>query len=202
MRKHVLIALAISGVLAVALGFVFQRFGLVLRAQQKPSPSVTVNAWPTNLRKYDDVASLVRESDLVALGTVVSKVSQRLPPAEKLIVTDYSVTAGTLLKGTLPPAQTLRVRTTGGRVDFGDGTSAEVKMPDFWKSPEVGKSYVFFLEKREAGYFVLRGGPQGFFEITPDGVVKPQVRPEDKLMQNYNDRPALAFLQEVRRAVK
>ncbi|MGH9930660.1 MAG: hypothetical protein ACREA9_15740, partial [Pyrinomonadaceae bacterium] len=94
----------------------------------------------------------------------------------------------------------ISLRLPGGSFQFEVGTFAEVKMPDVWKKPEVGKSYVFFIEKRPGGYFVLRGGPQGMFEITPDGVVKPQVRQEDELMQNYNDKDVRAFLKEIRQA--
>ncbi len=105
-------------------------------------------------------------------------------------------------KGGAGSGQPITVRGPGGRVDFGDGTFAEVKLPDFWNNPEAGKSYVFFLEKRADGYFVLRGGPQGLFEVTPGGTIKPQVREEDQLMKRYDNKDARSFYDELRRVAK
>ena len=176
--------------------------GKSLREQAKKAGSVTATARPTNLRRYDDMESLARESNVIVLGAVQSKASHLLAPAEKVIVTDYIVNANQVFKGELRSRQPITVRGPGGRVDFGDGTFAEVKLPDFWNNPEIGKSYVFFLEKREEGYFVLRGGPQGLFEVMPEGTIQPRVREEDQLRQRYKDKDAVSFYQELRRVAK
>jgi dUTPase len=216
MGKHALIAVGISILLsAAAVGVVIRRSGSAMQAQQRPdirsdtlrsqaekNGSATATARPTNLRRYDTVDALAHDSKAIIVGRVDTKTSQLLPPAEKLVVTDFQITVQDAMKGVLAPGQSIRVRTPGGRVDLGNGKYAEVKMPDFWKSPEVGKLYVLFLEARNDGSFVLRGGPQGLFEVTPARTIKAQVRPEDKLMQNYNDKSLVSFLDEIRRSSK
>jgi len=216
MGKHALIAVAISILLcASADGEVFGRSDGAMQAQQRPdirsetlrtqadkNGSATATARPTNLRRYDTVDALARESNAIIIGRVDSKMSELLRPAEKLVVTDFQIVVQDTVKGVLARGQAIRVRTPGGRVDLGDGKSAEVTMPDFWKYPEVGKLYVLFLESRNDGSFVLRGGPQGLFEVTRAQTVKAQVRPEDKLMQNYNDKSLVSFLNEIRQSTK
>jgi hypothetical protein len=154
------------------------------------------------LRRYDTVDALARDSAAIVVGSVESKASQFLAPAEKMIVTDFQIRVRDALKGTLESGRAISVRTPGGRVDLADGKYAEVKMPDFWKYPEVGKLYVFFLESRTDGTYVLRGGPQGLLEITPAGTIKTQVRTEDKLMQNYDGKSLNSVLAEIRKASK
>jgi len=61
--------------------------------------------------------------------------------------------------------------------------------------------YVFFLDKRQQGYFVLHGGPQGLFEITDRGM-RPQVRPNDRLTTVYKGKDITSFLEEIRQAMK
>jgi hypothetical protein len=166
------------------------------------SGSAKATARPTNLRRYDSVDALARDSNTVVIGSVDSKTSGLLPPAEKLIVTDFQITVRDSLKGTLVPGKTIKLRTPGGRVDFVDGKYAQVKMPEFWKYPEVGKVYILFLESRPDETFVLRGGPQGMFEFSPEGGVRAQVRPEDELTQKYNGVSSESFLEEIRQAGK
>ena len=119
-------------------------------------------------------------------------------PKEKFIVTDFQITVQDVLKGALQSGQTIKVRTPGGRVELGEGKYAEVNMPDFWKYPEVGEVYLLFLESRTDGSFILRGGPQGLFLVTSAGSIKPQVRPEDKLMQDYDGKTVQSVLKEIR----
>lgn len=216
MRKHTLIAVIVAVLLSVlAVGFVARRSGRALQAQQRTdirsenlrtqalkSGSATATALPTNLRKYETVETLAHESNAIVIGAIDSQTSRLLMPAEKLVVTDFHITVRESVKGDLAAGQAITVRTAGGRVDLGEGRYAEVKMPDFWKSPEVGKQYVLFLEGRKDGSFVLRGGPQGLFEITPAETIKAQVRPEDTLTRNYNGKSLSVFLSEVRKAVK
>jgi hypothetical protein len=171
-----------------------------LREKARLKGSYTVTAQPKPMQRYNDATSIAKASTGIVLGTVDSSRTQLLPPAEKFIVTDCQVRLTEVLKGDFQPDQVISLRLPGGFFQFEDGTFAEVKMPDFWKKPEIGKSYVFFVEKRQAGHFVLHGGPQGMFEITSDGVVKPQVRQEDELMRNYNDKDVGAFLKEIRQA--
>ena len=216
MVKHIMITVVIAVMLsALALGVVLKRSDSASQAQQRPDirseslrtqaqkrGSATSAARPTNLRRYDTVDALARDSAAIVVGSVESKASQFLAPAEKMIVTDFQIRVRDALKGISAPGQAISVRTPGGRVDLGDGKYAEVKMSDFWKYPEVGKLYVFFLESRTNGTFVLRGGPQGLFEVTPAGSIKTQVRTEDKLKQNYEGKNLTAVVAEIRKATK
>lgn len=173
-----------------------------LRERAKQTGGVTATARSTNLPRYNDIGSLASASNTIVLGTVDSEVSQLLPPNEKLVVTDSTVRVQDVLKGNVQPGQTIPVRGPGGRVDLEDKTFVDVRMPEFWRNPELGKSYVFFLDRREKGYFVLRGGPQGLFEITAKGDIRPQVRSQDQLMKSYRGKDVASFLQEIRRALK
>jgi len=213
MRERILIAIVICTVLAVV---TFGFTGTFLRNRQQAAPldstqslrqraslvrHATAAANPRNLHRYDDVAGLTRDSAAIVVGSVGSMASALLPPQDKMIVTDYRVTVLEVLKGVPQPGQTISVRAPGGRVQFDDGTSAEVTLPDYWKNPEVGKTYILFLEARPDGYFVLTGEPQGLFEVTPEGNVTPQARAEDKLMRTYNGKSKTSFIAEIQKAL-
>lgn len=215
MKRHVLFA-ALLCVLASVIVFAISKHraaalpptqaqdlrGQSLRERVKKTGSVTATAQPSNLQRYDDVEALAKDSNAILIGTVEQKNAHLLEPAEKLVVTDFVVKVNKAFKGTIDSGQVITVRSPGGKVDFGDGTFAEVKLPEFWVNPEVGKAYVMFLEKRAADYFVLRGGPQGSFEVTSNGGIKPSVREEDQLMKRYKGMEARAFYEEVRRVSK
>jgi len=210
MKKHLVIATLTCVALSV-LAFAFTKGRSAppqnrtrmrsdsVRERAKQTGGVTGTARSTNLRRYDDLVALARESEIIVTGSVESEINQLLPPKEKLVVTDSTVRVEEVLKGKMERSQTILVRGPGGRVDFDDGTFADVRMPDFWRNPQLGKSYVFFLDKRGLAYFVLHGGPQGLFEITAKGI-KPQVRSTDRLMNTYDGKDIPAFLQEIRQA--
>lgn len=213
MRKHISIAVFLSVVLSALVLVVAKRqtrAGLQtaaasrtesLREKAKLNGSYSISARPKPMRRYNDGKTLAQASSFIVVATVESSNAQLLSRAENFIVTHFQIKVSNVLKGSQQPNQVLTLRVPGGRVQFEDGTSAEVKMPDFWKQPEVGKSYVFFLEQRHAGHFVLHGGPQGLFELTGEGRVKPQVRAEDQLMQNYENKDVDSFVSEIRKAV-
>ena len=171
--------------------------------------------------RYDTVRQLAAESDAIVVGTPVSKVGHRRNDSSKMIWTYFQVTILETLKGDVQKGRKLSLRVMGGRTVDANGTTIELLMPDFWKDPEKGKGYVFFLKKGtasprgKAAPYTLVGGPQGLFEIAPwpegappksaaelagHGVV-PQVRAGDPLMRNYKGMNLAAFLQQVRRAV-
>src|SRR5205807_9916585 len=97
-----------------------------LRERAKRTGGITGTAHSTNLRRYDDLSQLAKESDIILTGFVESENSQLLPPKERLVVTDSNVKVQELLKGSVEPSQTIVVRGPGGRVDFGDGTFADL----------------------------------------------------------------------------
>lgn len=218
MKRHILIAVATAVVLtASVLGY--SKFGLKAFSQVKKQStsehkSLRENAKivghhvvvvkPVGMPRYDDVQSLVRDSVAIVTGSVVRQSSHILDRNEKFIVTDFKVNVQEVLKGGISSGDALDLRVAGGQVQFEDGTSAEVKMPGYWKDPEEGKTYVFFLmmNGKSTSRFELLGGPQGLFEISRASKIQPQVRAEDTLMQRYKNTDLASFTQEVRQAVQ
>jgi hypothetical protein len=134
-----------------------------------------------------------------------------------MILTDYDVKVLQTITGDKHKGRTITLEVPGGSVALTDGTVAEMRMPDFWKNPEIGKAYIFFLSKRKNSPSKLVGGPQGLFQITPwpdsfalasppdtstGRVIVPQVLDSDELVKNYNGKDVGAFLQEVKRLTK
>lgn len=212
MRKHILIAAAIAIALSlIVLGVVKRNTAATrdraaaqshsLREKAKANGSVTVLANPEGMKRYNEVKGLVRDSTDIVNGSLVQAVSRFRTAEEQTIVTDFQVSVQDVLKGDITPGGVIIIRGPGGRMQFEDGTSAEIKMPYYWKNPELGKTYTLFLRKK-GNVLMLTGGPQGFFEIFSHDTVLPQVRAEDELMQRYKDKDSLSFLEEVNRSVK
>ena len=210
MKKHILIAFVIAMALSVIV------FGIVkknskastekpvtasLRDKAKANGSVTVIANPDGMKRYNDVKSLVHDSSDIVNGGLVETVSRFRTAEERNIVTDFKIVVQNTLKGEILSGEEIIVRGPGGRIQFEDGSSAEVKMPPYWKNPEMGKTYTFFLRKK-GNVFMLTGGPQGLFEMLNNGTAQPQVRPQDELMQRYKDKDTLSFLDEVNQSIK
>jgi len=172
--------------------------------------------------RYDTVRQLVAESDAIVVGTPIFKVGHRRSATDKFIWTYFQLKIVESLKGNVQQGRKLSLRVIGGRTVDANGTTVEQLMPEFWKDPEQGKGYVFFLKKGtaaaqgKAAPYTLVGGPQGLFEINPwpEGAppkgaaelgpgraVVPQVREGDPLMRTYKGMNLATFLQQVRRAV-
>jgi hypothetical protein len=212
MKKHLLLAAVICAALsALAYGYA-DRILVSQPDRAKPAPparslrekakqrgNYVATSSPTGFTKFDDVGVLTAHSEYVVVGIPERRGSKLVRPAEEFIETRYQVAVTDVLKGSAAAGETITLRTPGGRVQFDDGTSAEVKMPPFWRDPEVGKTYLFFLKKRAEG-FTLVGGPQGMFELSPEAGVLPQVRDEDALMINNRGKDVGSFMGEVRRA--
>lgn len=172
-----------------------------LRMEAQRAGRVNVYGKPKNLKRYDDLKPLVKDSAAIVVGTVQAKVSRFIDPAETTIATDFQVDIVEVVNGTVPLQPRIDIREPGGRVDFDNGSYAEVSMPEYWNNPEIGQSYIFFLKSNADGKFRLTGGPQGLFKINDD-VITPQGRKQDKLMQTYNGKNRTVFLNEVREALK
>jgi hypothetical protein len=152
---------------------------------------------------YSGLDSLASHSDVVIVGTPSQNVC-RVTPDGRYITTDYEVVAQEVFKGRVRKRDTVKVSLPGGRVQFEDGTSAEVRVPDFRKM-EDGKTYVLFLSERKdnPGVFQVVGGPQGLFELSADNVtVKSHGRGMDLVAQKYKDKDQREFLKEVREATR
>lgn len=211
MKKHLLIAtvicLSLSGLLASARNSSYWQGSQASVGGKAPQQREgkgnrykRASAKPTNIPRYDVVELLVRDSVLVVIGTAKQQINRPVPE-EKMAFTDVEVSVRDVLKGDASVGQTITVRSLGGQVDLGDGGMTEITMPDFWKNPEVGKTYVLFLRPTRGAEFKLTGGPQGLFEIFPDERVEPKVREEDQLMKKYKNQNVSSLIQEIRRAL-
>ena len=91
----------------------------------------------------------------------------------------------------------------GGKLDFDDGTSAEVQTPGF-ESMAMGKQYVLFLYQNRNGsnVLLLTGGPQGLFELQPNGKTKSHARPTDTVTKDADNKDRESFLNVVRTLAK
>lgn len=151
--------------------------------------------------KYD-IDMLAKNSAAVIIGTAVENVS-RLTEDGRQITTNYQVIVQEGLKGNIQEGSTITASLPGGRVEFEDGTSAELVTPGFSRMVN-GETYVLFLSKKkdESSTFILTGGPQGSFQIPADGTgIKPSGHSSD-IVQKHKGKDAKAFLKEVREAVK
>jgi hypothetical protein len=214
MKKHILIAVGLAvGILgaAIALGVIRKQPGGVSR-DQKPAPPASMREKarqkrhyvgtisPAETTRYDDVENLTTGSTLVVTGIVQQQNSFVPASNERLIVTAHQVLVQQVLKGGVHTGDSKSIETLGGKVDFEDGSVAELKQPDIFKDPELGRTYVFFLRPHKAAYRLV-GGPQGLFEIKPNGKISPQVPANDQLMK-YNKKSASEFLQTIRQSPK
>lgn len=150
-----------------------------------------------------DVKSLTRDSVIVVVGTPLQNVCKLSSDGES-INTEYQVAMQEVLKGKIAQGSTITVNLPGGRVEFEDGTSAEIRTPGFRKM-ENGKTYALFLRenKAEGDAFILVGGQQGLFEIPADGSgVNPHGLPIDEVVKQNKGKDVNSFLKEVRAAAK
>jgi hypothetical protein len=191
------------------------------REQARGVKRARVAAYPGQRKRYDRVDELARDSSAVVVGVPLFKVGHKQKETDRLVLTYYQVQVLDVLKGAAEKGKRISLRVPGGTARLKDGSLAEMTMPEFWRNPEVGKAYVFFLKEGRGANgkvapFDLTGGPQGLFAISPwevadpesipvgydpdfstDRVVVPQVRPADELMKNYRDMPVAAFIQAV-----
>lgn len=172
-----------------------------LRERARRSGKLTVKVFPHSLNRYDRLDHLVRDSPAVVLGTVVSQASRVSTHSERAVTTDYAVRVDDALKGNLPRESLVSVHEIGGKLSFEDGTSVETATPDYWKTPQPGKTYVLFLTPKDGGEYKLVGGPQGLFEVGASGV-KPQGLATDELFRAHHGMGLKKFTDRVRATVE
>ena len=179
-------------------------------------PILKLRADPSAQHRFDTLEGLVERSPEIVVGVPIGKSSYRRSPEDRMIFTDYEVQVLENLKGDQHKDRKLTLRVPGGLMALKDGKTVEVTMPDFWKNPEIGKGYIFFLTRRKDSPSVLVGGPQGAFEISPwpeslsmtsvseilkGRAVIPQVRESDEIMKNYKGRDAGDVIDQIKQIV-
>jgi len=124
---------------------------------------------------------------------------ERLTESGLNILTEYEIVVQDTIKGDVIPGSVIIVNLPGGRVDFEDGTSAELKTPNF-EHVKPGNTYTLFLTEVEKspGQFTLSGGPQGLVEFASDGSVKSHGRQTDPITEQTKGKSKQSFLQDAR----
>lgn len=143
-----------------------------------------------------DLESLTKSSVGIIVG-VPNIGKAQLDSAGDSINTNYEVTVKDVIKGNIRIGDTLQVALPGGKVDFDDGTSAEVETADFERMSQ-GREYVLFLYANSDGgtVFLTTGGTQGLFEITDAGKIKAAL-PTNIAAKQTKDQNVEAFLKEI-----
>lgn len=153
-----------------------------------------------------NIEALTKNSMAVVAGRIVKKLGSRLSDEDQLITTDYELVVIDTLKGGPADGDTITLGLIGGSIEFDDGTSAELRTPNF-EHVKPGSVYLLFLGESEHGpnEFTLTGGPQGLVEIMMDGTLKSHGRPTDPVVLETKDpktgKSKASFLREVRKAV-
>ena len=142
-----------------------------------------------------DLESLTRTSSAVVIGSPVDS-SVRLSASGETITTEYNFRIKDVLKGSVEGI--VKVGLLGGKIEFEDGTSAEVQTPGFEKMT-VGKAYILFLyaNKNGSNVFLITGGDQGLFEIT-DSRLKSHAKSSDIVAKEARNKMLEDFLNQVR----
>ena len=148
------------------------------------------------------IESLTKSSAAVIVGVATKKLGGRLTADGQLILTDYEVAVQETIKGEVTSGGTITVSLVGGRVEFDDGTTAELKTPSF-EHMKTGGTYTLFLSESEStpGVYTLTAGPQGLVEIV-NSKVKSHGRTTDPINQESKDKDKSTFLKEVRQQAK
>ena len=137
-----------------------------------------------------DLETLTKSSAAVVIG-IPERSKGQLNSNGEMIVTQFDVRVKETIKGTHAENSVVKVALLGGRVDFEDGTSAELRTRDFEPMLE-GRKYLLFLYANRNGsdVYLLTGGPQGLFELKGQAGIKAHARPNDpavKEVQNLNE---------------
>jgi hypothetical protein len=156
--------------------------------------------------------TLVHDSTAVIVGTIEDN-RCRLSADGAVITTDYTVTVLESLKGAPVVGTTVTVSIPGGRVEFEDGTWAELVAEDF-TLPQRGERYIMFLRPSRyhptldaqklagpIGVLSPSFGAQGVFYVTPDSSrVYPRGRRVDLVVKKYWGTDYAAFMLDLHAA--
>jgi hypothetical protein len=112
--------------------------------------------------KYS-LESLTKASSIIIVGTPILSSAKVVGVENDRIVTEQLVRVGQVLKGKLHENGLVTVAIPGGKVEFEDGTSAEIKTPDLGPIEQFA-NYVLFLQpsRDTAHVFVLNRRWLGF----------------------------------------
>lgn len=219
-KKRMLTAAALVGVLAVAVGLVGALWGpdasgqsndatdharlrdALRRGGLREAARVKGRYVATFDPHWDfgqfDVETLTKNSAAVIVGVARRKLGSRLSADGQSIVTDYEIGVTERIKGAMPQGSTVTVSLPGGVVGFEDGTSAELRTREF-DHFKTGATYTLFLTETESyNVFTPSGGPQGIVEVVNDTALKSHGRATDPASKEVRSKSKEAFLEDVR----
>jgi hypothetical protein len=134
-----------------------------------------------------DLETLTKSSVAVVIGVPETSKGQ-LNSNGDMIMTQFDLRVKETMKGAVAENSVIKVALPGGRVDFEDGTSAELVTPDFERMVQ-GRKYLLFLYANRNGsdVYLLTGGPQGLFELKGQAGVKAHARASDPAVKEVKD---------------
>jgi hypothetical protein len=154
-----------------------------------------------------DLASLASQSTGVVVGTTVACHAYT---AGTSVFTDYSIKLTSTLKGDTRPGSTIVVTFLGGRVDFDDGTWAELLLSGF-SAPQLNRRYLVFVRDESpsvehstfGGEHKVRPTSVTYatFELTTGGVVEPLFKKPLGVAESFRGQQVDSFTAAVRAAV-
>jgi len=175
-----------------------------LKEKAKGTGRYVTSQAPKRKRTYADLKDLTENSSVVIIGIPEANIST-LSQDGRSISIDYKTKAMYAYKGAIREGDTITVSIPGGRIEFGDGSSAEVRTPWF-KKMMTGNAYVLFLNPDgRPGVFVTTGDAQGLFEIPKyarkgeEAIVKTHSGLPGDHVRKYEANDARLFLRELRR---
>jgi len=150
-----------------------------------------------------DIESLTKNSAAVVVAVAGRNLGGHLTEDGQMILTNYEIMVRERLKGDITEGSTIIVSLPGGRVEFEDGTTAELRTPTF-EHIKTGSTYTFFLAEVEnsPGVYTPTGGPQGLVELVANGSVKSHGRDTDPIAQQSKGKDEQSFLKDVREQAK
>ena len=148
----------------------------------------------------DSLERLVASSESIVIAKVESNVS-KLSGEGDAAITSYQVRVEDVLKGKFQRGYTVAVSFPGGKVGFGDGSTAETQALWF-KRMLNNKRYILFLEKSNgADGYLTTGGPQGVFEIPGDGTVVSNSSLRDDPIRHHDKTKVKDFLKKLEQTI-
>jgi hypothetical protein len=145
-----------------------------------------------------DLETLTKSSAAVVIG--IPEMSKgKLNSNGEMILTQFDVRVKEAIKGPVAENSVVKVALLGGRVDFDDGTSAELLTRDFERMHE-GRKYLLFLYANRDGsdVYLLTGGPQGLFELKGHAGIKAHARPNDPAVKEVQNLTEDGLLEKVK----
>jgi hypothetical protein len=176
-----LIAIVSCGGIVIALTLIVNRAHIQL-GLPATHPEVVLSGSGSgsgSVRAILDLASLVRQSDMVVVARAAGSSGGRLQPGQAPS-TSYTVDVESVVRGTAPGSPQLVVN-----VPIEDDTQMA-----------IGQRYVLFLKQADGGTFFIVGGLQGLLSIDTAGNVHP-ANPGVPATHAYDGQPLNAFIAAV-----